>query len=203
MRTQIAAFAVATAVAEPAHAEFTLDERFTDAEPTGANKLEKPSDNNCPSVTVLPMTDNKSLLKSTIDTYNTGGWTAGHLGAAWAWYLVSPNWGSIWPAESQPEPYGGSSTMKAVILMTDGKFNKEYVFSNGDSGTQARSLCAEMRANNVQVYSVAFQAPSSAQALLQDCASSDVHYFSADNGEELRQAFQKIALKLNNLRLSN
>jgi len=32
MRTQIAAFAVATAVAVPAHAEFTLDERFTDAD---------------------------------------------------------------------------------------------------------------------------------------------------------------------------
>ena len=28
--------------------------------------------------------------------------TAGQLGAAWAWYLVSPNWSGVWPASGKP-----------------------------------------------------------------------------------------------------
>ncbi len=178
-------------------------ERFTDAEPVGAARLNKKSGMSCPSATVMAMTDNKAVLKSTIDTYSTGGMTAGHLGAAWAWYLVSPEWKDIWPSPSEPVAYNSSNTTKAVILMTDGVFNQQYVGSNGNSANQARAVCAEMKAKGVAVYAVAFQAPSSAQDLLKECSTSDSYYFPADNGDELRLAFQKIALKLNNLRLTN
>ncbi|MGI9383574.1 MAG: pilus assembly protein TadG-related protein, partial [Methyloligellaceae bacterium] len=77
----------------------------------------------CPRGEVLPITDDKAILKNTINSYRTGGWTAGHLGVAWAWYLISPNWSSIWPAASSPDPYSEKKTLKAVILMTDGEFN--------------------------------------------------------------------------------
>lgn len=176
---------------------------FTDAAPVGINKLGRKSSMSCPGVTVLPMTDNKGLLKSTIDSYSATGSTAGHIGAAWAWYLVSPLWDSIWPSVSKPVPYGSGNTLKVVILMTDGIFNTQYVGTNGNSSDQARSVCAAMKQKEVAVYAVAFQAPSEAQAILQQCASGTDFYFSADNGAELNLAFQKIAEKLNNLRLTN
>lgn len=157
----------------------------------------------CPSASVMAMSENKATLKSTIDSYSTGGMTAGHLGAAWAWYLVSPEWKDIWPSQSEPVAYNTSNVTKAVILMTDGIFNQQYVGSNGNSANQARSICAEMKAKGVVVYAVAFQAPSAAQNLLRECSTSESYYFPADNGDELRLAFQKIALKLNNLRLTN
>ncbi|MBU1212301.1 MAG: hypothetical protein KJ587_13645 [Alphaproteobacteria bacterium] len=178
-------------------------EKFTDAAPTGINKLGAKNSTSCPSSKVQPMTDDKALLKSQIDGYKASGATAGHLGAAWAWYLVSPVWKSIWPAASQPVDYGDGKTLKAVILMTDGEFNTQYESANGNSANQARGVCADMKAKKVAVYSIAFQAPGSAQQLLQECSSGNQFYFSASNDLELRQAFQEIAKKLNNLRLTN
>ncbi len=156
----------------------------------------------CPDATIQPLTNVKSQLESQIAALDAGGWTAGHLGVAWAWYLVSPNWSNVWPAASQPVAYGDENTIKAVILMTDGRFNTTYVAGNGSSAQQAVNLCDNMKAEGVQVYAVAFQAPASAERTLQDCATSPKHYFDAQDGGELRSAFQTIALRLANLRLS-
>ena len=183
--------------------ERTGAERFTDAAPVGINRLKRRDSMSCPSATVQALTDNKSLLKTTIDTYIASGRTAGHLGAAWAWYLISPAWSAIWPSSARPVEYGRINTTKAVILMTDGIFNQRYESANGSSDAQARAVCADMKSKGVAVYSVAFQAPSTAQALLQDCSSGSSFYYSADNGQELRQAFAEIAKTLNNLRLTN
>ncbi|CAN0451138.1 unnamed protein product, partial [Phaeothamnion confervicola] len=46
---------------------------------------------NCPNAPVIPLTDDKVLLKNTVDTYVADGYTAGHNGTAWAWNLISPN----------------------------------------------------------------------------------------------------------------
>jgi len=178
-------------------------QRFTDAEPRNINAMGARPNMSCPSATIMPLTDNKAVLKSQIDSYSANGSTAGHLGAAWAWYLVSPLWNSIWPAASAPFDYGTGNTLKVVILMTDGQFNTEYIGDNGNSSNQARGVCTEMKAKDVAVYSIAFQAPGSARQVLQDCSSGSDFYFSASNADELRQAFQKIAQKLNNLRLTN
>ena len=183
--------------------ERTGAERFTDAAPVGPNLLKRQSSMSCPSATVQALTDNKTVLKTAIDSYVASGMTAGHLGAAWAWYLISPAWNSIWPSSGKPAAYGAENTTKAVILMTDGIFNRQYESGNGSSEAQARGVCTEMKSKGVAVYAVAFQAPSSSQALLQDCSSGSSFYFSADNGEELRQAFAEIAKTLNNLRLTN
>lgn len=177
-------------------------EAFTDATPESGQWLGYTRGMSCPSARVMPLTTDKSALKSRIDTFTAAGTTAGHLGASWAWYLVSPEWASIWPSESEPVEYGEPNTIKAIVLMTDGVFNQQYVSSNGSSSTQARNVCQEMKDMNVVVYAVAFQAPSDAAALLRECASSEEHYFNAADGEELREAFQSIATRLNNLRLT-
>lgn len=178
-------------------------QRFTDAAPVTSNKLGRKNSMSCPSATIQPLSDNKGVLKTAIDSYSASGWTAGHLGAAWAWYTISPEWSSIWPGASQPVAYEDKNTLKAVILMTDGIFNTEYQPGNGTSENQARGLCSEMKGKGVVVYAVAFQAPANAQSLLNECSSGKEHYFSADNEDELRDAFQAIAKKLNNLRLSS
>ncbi len=62
----------------------------------------------------------RSSLSSQIDALSAGGSTAGHIGLAWGWYLLSPNFSSILPAESQPADYEEPDVLKVVILMTDG-----------------------------------------------------------------------------------
>ncbi len=156
----------------------------------------------CPNAVIQPLTNDKTILTGQIASLSAGGWTAGHLGVGWSYYIISPNWSGIWPAESQPVPYDDGNTIKAVILMTDGQFNTVYKHSNGDSASQAIEICNNMKQDNIEVYAVAFQAPSSARATLQACASGPKYYYDAQNGDQLRGAFQAIAMQLSKLRLS-
>ena len=158
----------------------------------------------CPNARVIPITNDKAALKRTVDSYRADGWTAGHLGAAWGWYLVSPSWDSIWPAASAPRAYNTKNLVKAVVLMTDGIFNTAY--NNDDSAVQAIKLCDNMKADGVVVYTVGFTAPGFAKNTLKACASVDPEngepqFYDAESGDELNAAFQDIAVKLTALRL--
>ncbi|MEL6858299.1 MAG: TadE/TadG family type IV pilus assembly protein [Pseudomonadota bacterium] len=155
----------------------------------------------CPTSSLLPLTNNLTLFETEINKLNAGGWTAGHLGIAWSWYLIAPEWDSIWPSASEPRGYTDPDTVKAVILMTDGQFNTAYEWAHGNSNQQARKMCDEMRDEDVLVYSVAFQAPSSAKATLEDCAGTSERFFDASNGQELLDAYAAIASQLSALTL--
>ena len=173
---------------------------FTDDSP--AVQLIGADATSCPSAFIQPLTNDKNVLTGQISALSPGGWTAGHLGVGWSYYIISPDWSAVWPGPSQPVAYDDEETIKAVILMTDGRFNTEYVSANGDSASQAIEICDHMKGNNVEVYSVAFQAPSSDQATLQACASGAKYYYDAQNGDQLKAAFQAIAMRLAKLRLS-
>ena len=178
-------------------------ERFTDAAPSGrTNALGTSRNTDCPSAEVQPLTTDSSSLKTQIQSLRASGGTAGHIGAAWGWYLVSPKWASLLPSDSDPVAYDDDQTIKAVILMTDGEFNTWYISGNGNSNTQASSLCTNMKPAGVIVYSVAFDAPTSAQQLLSNCATSSSYYYTAETGSELIAAFEAISKSLNKLRLS-
>lgn len=217
-------------------------EGLTDAAPTGANQVgqhyHRYGSSYCYNVQpVTPLSSNKASLKSQIDSYQASGWTAGHLGTAWAWYLMSPNWNNVLPAESQAQSYAMMSQLnengdpllrKVAVLMTDGEYNMQYCDGgnnsgvadkntwtsnwhkancdspNGSSVDQARALCQNMKAAGIEVYSVGFQIDPNGTAAetMSLCASSEEHVFSATSGEELKQSFRAIALKISDLYLS-
>ena len=55
---------------------------------------------------VVPLSNNKDVLNNKIDALEAKGGTAGHLGTAWAWYTLSPQWKDVWPGtDSDPAPY--------------------------------------------------------------------------------------------------
>lgn len=182
--------------------------------------------NPCPTATVTPMTSDKATLRANINSYNVTGSTAGHIGIAWGWYMLSPSFSSLWPAESQPKPYGSPSLRKIAVIMTDGDFNTPYCngviaanaasgsgssadkincnATNGTSFAQARSLCTAMKNAGITVYTVGFglSSGSTASEVLQECASGSANAFDAQNGAELRSAFRSIATAISLLRLS-
>ncbi|MDX2259559.1 MAG: pilus assembly protein [Hyphomicrobiaceae bacterium] len=172
----------------------------------------------CPTATVTPLSDDKAALKSAVDGYRPTGSTAGHLGAQWASYLISPNWSGVFGAASAPAPFYDDKTVKAVVLMSDGLFNTVGGRNYGDNSTQARqsqamavAVCDALRAKSVMVFTVGFRLDdiasatnrNAAAATLADCAGSSERYFDARDAAELRAAFQQIANQLNNLRLTN
>ena len=188
-------------------------DRYTDASPTtGSYFAYYTGSNACkPYSTIMPLSNNKTALKAHIDNFPTTGTTAGHLGTAWAWYLLSPNWSGIWTGASVPKPYsliselnqsGQPKLRKIAILMTDGAYNKQY--SGSDSTTQARAICDNIKLAGVTVYTVGFaiSVGSTSDLTMQHCATDSSHYYNASDGEALKLAFRDIALKISTLRLA-
>ncbi|MGD9670818.1 MAG: pilus assembly protein TadG-related protein [Hyphomicrobiaceae bacterium] len=166
----------------------------------------------CPSTSrIVPLTDDKNLLRSEVRSYRASGSTAGHLGAQWGWYLISPNWAGIFTGNNAPVAYNDGNTVKATILMTDGLFNTMAGRNDGDNSATAQlssqtavANCEAMRAQGVKVYTVGFQlSDARATQTLKDCAVLPQNFFEASNGAELRDAFKAIAEQINNLRLTN
>jgi Flp pilus assembly protein TadG len=193
----------------------------TDAAPGAGDYLKVAGDrgvtdarNNCPSsAEVTALSDDNGALKRAIGRFRSGGSTAGHLGTAWAWYSVSPEWSSVWPVASRPVAYGDKKTIKAVVLMTDGVYNTYGgQCDRGCSNTSAQArnsqdvanrLCQNMKDKNVKVYSIGFKLDDRrAEDVLRDCASSALTFYRAENGDQLRDAFRQIAEDLLRLRLS-
>ena len=97
---------------------------FTDAAPgpgayvrpykgnTGSNNYSSSGSCSEPSSAeqIMPLTNDKDALKTRIDNLTANGTTAGQLGTAWAWYLISPNWANIWPSGSKPASYSDVTT---------------------------------------------------------------------------------------------
>ena len=191
----------------------------TDAAPVGPDKLPTPPSlpygkYSCPPATVVPLLgkSEKDTLKSILDRYAAAGSTAGHIGTAWGWYLLSPAWASVLPPESAPEPYGTTGVTKSMIIMTDGLFNTSYL--NGPSTADATqttesyaqfdALCNGIKAKGIQVYTVGFDlSDAGALAELQGCASAPSNFFDAKTGADLKKAFKAIAAKLNQLRVAS
>jgi Flp pilus assembly protein TadG len=156
----------------------------------------------CNTSPPLPLTSDGDDLHDYIDNMETGSGTAGHLGTAWGWYLLSPKWDSIWPSASEPLDYDAPDSKKAMILMTDGSFNTAYDFTNGNSAAQAQSLCTKAKQQGVIIYTVAFQAPQAGKDLLALCASDSGKAFTPEGAADLTEAYQTIASEISDLRLS-
>ncbi|MEO0618745.1 MAG: pilus assembly protein [Pseudomonadota bacterium] len=158
----------------------------------------------CPETEVLPLSKSRSVLNERINSLSAAGYTAGHLGTAWAWYMISPEWKSVFKGNSKPARYDDEDVIKSVLLMTDGAYNTMFSGSQGDTSDQtARDLCDAMKAKGVIVYAVAFEAGELSEETLRYCATSNTHYFTADDTNELRTAFVNVAKELTSLRLTD
>ena len=203
---------------------------MSDAAPSTAYVgLNYPASNNpCPSVQIVPLTASKTTLNNEISSLSAGGSTAGQVGIAWGWYMLSPNFGYIWPnAENVPASYTASDTVKVVVFMTDGEFNTIYssgviaqdsgnnsgnsynkINQNGDNGvdsfTQAQNICTAMKADKIEIYTIGFEVGSSTNVVnfLSDCATDASHAYLAADGTELQTVFHTIAENISRLRLS-
>jgi Flp pilus assembly protein TadG len=159
----------------------------------------------CPEAEVIAMTDDKVALKNAVKDYKAGDYTAGHLGTAWAYYLLSPKWATIWPSSSKPASYSDNNTRKIAVLMTDGVYNTVgSLFGNEVKSRKfAKETCDAMKANGITVYTIGFKLDDpDAQATMQYCASGSDKALLAENGAQLRGVFATIANQITSLRLT-
>ena len=159
-------------------------------------------------------------MKSEINSIRAAGWTSGHLGIAWSYYTLSPNWNTLWNNQDNRAGAYGNDINKFAILMTDGVFNTAY---NGVGNTPADSfnsnaakaqsqnisaeLCENMKADGITVYTIGFELnDANARSLLDNCATdargNEEFFYLADSEDELRDAFRSIVDNITSLRLT-
>lgn len=80
----------------------------------------------------------------------------------------------------------GQVPSKYMVFMTDGDNN----YTSAD--TETKKWCDAAKLAGIEVYSVAFMAPTRGQQLLSYCATTSAHYFKAEDAEELNAAFEYI-----------
>jgi len=159
----------------------------------------------CAKIQPMGLSKDRAALEGYINKLKTRGGTAGHQGIAWSWYLISDKWGSVFPGSSKPNSFSQAQGTKALILMSDGDFvDEEFKNELGTSDQQSRKLCDAIKAQNqVRIYTVAFQAPKAGKEVLEYCASSPGHAFTANDKDELSAAYQSIAGSLAELRITH
>jgi len=67
--------------------------------------------------------------------------------------------------------------------------------------SRARAVCDAAKAEQIIVFTIGFEAPTSGKAVLQDCASSPSHFFDVQ-GLQISEAFSSIASSIRKLRLT-
>lgn len=169
----------------------------------------------CPDSPIVPLESNLSTLQTALDglqrsSVATGGGvnTAGHMGLAWAWYLISPKWTSIWTNTSfgggaghAPRPYGDPDRPKIVILMSDGHFQYgfEEPFTSYSwleerirSNAAAKQFCQSMHAEGITIYSIAYNMNADHVGTMQFCAGDPSRYLATDDSSELVDLYERV-----------
>lgn len=169
---------------------------------------------------VVPLTSDKSLLTGKIAAFAAQGETGGALGTAFTWYMLSPNWKTIWTGQSKPGEYSEVTTTQAngkpklrkvAVIMSDGVFNARRGWggqNQQDASNDAVQVCANMKAAGIEIYTVAFDLASLpadqrtiAEATLKACGTSLEHFYNTLDAGELQTAFRDIGVKLSSIAL--
>jgi hypothetical protein len=83
----------------------------------------------------------------------------------------------------------GKVPSKYIIFMTDGDNN----YTTADTAT--KQWCDAARNAGIEVFTIAFMAPTNGKQLLSYCATTSAHYFAAENADDLYAAFKYIGEK--------
>lgn len=171
----------------------------------------------CPAAPLSPLSADVAALKKVVKNFAANGFTAGHVGIQWSWYMLSPDWAGVLPKAAQPAAYNARKVGKFAILMTDGEFNTAYAgvpekertteIQATRSGSYAQTLCKNMKAQGIEIFTVGFMLKEAgAKQVLGACASPDTgsikHYFETSSGSELNDAFLEIASNIERLALT-
>ncbi|MGE0424562.1 MAG: pilus assembly protein TadG-related protein [Reyranellaceae bacterium] len=144
-----------------------------------------------------PLSSDKATLQAAVNGMTTAGSTAGHLGIAWAWYTLSPKWSSIFTGTAAPAAYDSTTTYKAIVIMSDFDMNSYYESANGSANTQFDSLCTQIKAAGVKIFTIGYGVSGSSNNTRRiNCASNDTattYTYTTSTVADMLEAFEAIA----------
>jgi Flp pilus assembly protein TadG len=178
----------------------------------------------CELQPITPLTTSQSTVTSAISAMTVIGDTNIPLGLVWGWHALSPDGPLVKGAA-----YSDKTVRKFVVLMTDGQNqiantnsdNASYysgtsyiwanrvgtVSSNSTTRTAAldsrlSTLCANMKAAGIQIFTVRVEVTEGSNNLLQSCATSPSMFFDVSDSGNLTATFRAIGSQISELRIA-
>lgn len=156
------------------------------------------------SLYVQPLTANTQSIQDQLTDMTPYAWTNIALGISHGWHLLSPN-----APYTQGAEYNDGKTLKAIVLLTDGR---QTALSWGPNGKQSRKngednlekTCTNVKALNDNpdeprfiIITVAFDLDDEDTVnRLRDCATSDEYFYEAEDNGQLSSAFDAITQQI-------
>lgn len=191
----------------------------------------------CPKeeTSIVPLSNDATTLKQQIENFRMYDGTGTAIAMEWGLTFLNPAARSVVSQaatkglvpevfSSRPSDFNSPSTMKIIVLMTDGEIsvqrwpndiykvpsmgNKANPNDNHNLQTvdQARAkffvVCNAAKASGVTIFTIGFQVNNQAKADLLSCASSASHAYNVDN-LDIATAFQSIATTIQKIKLTN
>jgi Flp pilus assembly protein TadG len=168
------------------------------------------------STQVTPLTYNLTTLKNAISAISAKDETYIPAGLTWGLNMLSPQ-APITDAAAYDTTGPNRKPRKVLLLMTDGANTKLMNAANGkhdkspakgaraaQADTWTAELCANIKAQKIEVYAVAFDIGSDtvSRDLVKSCATDAAHFYDAADSTALVAAFDAIASSLQALHIS-
>ncbi|MBT06675.1 MAG: hypothetical protein CMM32_07145 [Rhodospirillaceae bacterium] len=186
----------------------------------------------CPDP-ITPLNNDRGRLRAAINQMQpwSGNGTMAHLGAVWAWRVLSPG-----PPFQEGRGRGAQGIKRAVIILTDGvnlvssgrsncsrfvdaRYNSQYTgygyLSENRLGTQSftgatavlndrlSDVCTNLKRDDITVYTITFELnDATTQEVFRRCASEPKLYFPSPDSSTLQESFRAIGASLNALRIA-
>lgn len=164
----------------------------------------------CPKTAVVPMTNNKTELVTSVRSLRAEGNTYINNGLTWGLRMISPEF----PFQ-EGVSWGDEDWKKAIILMTDGESTmhghysiygptKDHDINADDLDDRILDVCEDLRDKGVLVYTVTFDDGVSAATkdIFEECATEPSMWYDAPTQAKLIEVYQTIAKELANIHIS-
>jgi hypothetical protein len=96
---------------------------------------------------VMPMTKDVQAVRDYVEDFTPAGGTAGHIGAAWGLYALTPAWNNTFDHPAGKPQSFDETTEKYLVIMTDGEFNsqKDPNMDDDEMYKYFQSVCGKAR----------------------------------------------------------
>ena len=156
---------------------------------------------------LLPLTNDVSAVIDKIDDMDTDDNTYIPSGLVWGWRTLT----DVTPF-TEADTVDKDERKNAMLLMSDGGNTRSlstpspgYHWSTDidDANSVTADLCANIKADEIIVYTVAFEVTDpNTIALLRNCATELTKFIDAGNVSELNMAFEDVGRDLAQIRIS-
>ena len=160
-------------------------------------------DETCPTTAILPLTNNWSMVNSTIASMTANGATNQTIGLQWGWLSLLQQS----PLNAPPES-SGSTYQHIIVLFTDGlntgnRWYGDYMDTSSQVDQRMRTLCDNIKAGGVTIFTVQIDTDGAGQsAVLPYCASNPSNFYMLTQPGQIASAFQGIMTSISKLRIS-